>query len=304
MHTLVVKDEYGHSKQMSLFVVKETGGGGGIINRVTTVMPLGFAYAAMVWLIIFIVLLINMLRLARKVDVEEAHEKKSHYYRHALYFSAIALVLTSLVGVVVNNKTKIFNNFFQQVKPAEHKLVKVSGTVLDPVSLQGVSGVDLASQNSTIHTAEGGMYAFEDIDASYGLLVTHPLLQRAVLIRISDAKPNSPFDIYFDSKLYNALNSYVVAMIQKSWMRAYDLLAGISREKITVDDLSKTQTIFTDKNLSDQEMVVARVIVLNNWFSNQYQAHFDKAIQVTLASGTKTEDYYLVKEGQDWKIVK
>lgn len=300
MHTMVIQDEYGQSKELGMFVVKDDRSG--IVDRVTTFISMDYVYAAIAWLVIILFLALNILRLARHID-QEAKKKKTKYYRHAIVFCAVAMVITLAVGVSVNYKTRMFDSFWKKINPSAQKLMKVSGAVVDPITLQGVSGVDLASLNTSIHTAQGGFYAFEDIDAYYGIRITHPQLQRALVILISDVKPDQRFDIYFDPKMYNTLNSYLVAVMQQKWSKAYDLLAAVSKEKITMNDLSKVASIFNAKNLSDQELVVSKVEVINDFFNERYSVRFDNVVKISVTNGQAKEEYLLVKEGNEWRIV-
>ena len=304
MHTMIVQDDYGSSKEVAMFVVKDDRSG--LVNSITTVMPVGFAYAAMFWVLIILVLILNILHLARKVDMEE-HKKKKAHYRHAIIFCAIALFFTLTVGVVINQKTRLFNDMVDQIRPAGHKYISLYGAVLDPVTLQGVAGVDLSSRNTSIHTAQGGAYDFDDLDIYYGIRVTHPNLHRPLRLIVPDQKTEDRFDIYFDPKMYNVLIDFINFSVQKKWPQAYSLLAAPSKEKITMENIGEADnTIFTEKNLTDQELEIASVNNLKDWKPEQSDIHFDSVTEVAVVGGknAQKEIYYLVREGEEWKVVK
>jgi heme/copper-type cytochrome/quinol oxidase subunit 2 len=301
MHTMVVQDEDGAQKEVGIYVMrnKEVG----LIERVKEVMPPIFIYATLLGILIIIVLAIDTVRLARTAEKTEHQKKRHHYFQHAILFCSVALAIIIAVGLIVDYKTRMYSRFADTIQSGQKLIVKVSGAVIDPLTLQGVTGVDLNSGVSTIRTGQGGYYSFDDVDAFSGIKITHPEIHRALIYLPGDKAKEQKMDIYFEAKMYNKLIDYINFEAESKWAGAYNLLAAEVQQKITVDDFSKeAKSIFTKDNIMDQELVIVKVEPIRDWFIEKFALRFGGAVKITVFNNGAKADYYLIKAGDEWRI--
>lgn len=283
MHTLQAVGEDGSTDEALLYIDRAPqtqvqppsifGGGVWVSGGATPVVPPAFAAAMFVFLTAIALLAVNGVRLARKVDREERHRHR--HARHAMAACLAALGISFFAGVVVNQSAGTLRGLIPASAPAPAVRASVAGAVVSPFRHEPVAGVDLVAGSLSVRTAEGGRFAFSDIDAGEGLRLTHPSLARALRIRLPGVDVSGerhvnafPISLLFDARMYNALAYAVDA----------DARAG--------------RGIFAPGDAAAQELDLARV-------EEDVQA---RAVDVLVRNRGEEAAYRLVLQDGEWQV--
>lgn len=303
MHKMVVTDEFGEEQEMSFYVVKESASTA-LVNRVTTVMPVGYAYAAIIWIVLILALILAYLRLARHTDRREGSKNHKHYARYGLVICAVSLVITLSTGIFVNYKTKIFNHYFSQIYGGNHARVSVRGAVLDPLTGIGVEGISLVNENSSIRTAAGGNFEFSDVDSSLGIRIANGELNREILWYLSDEKIQNT-NIYFNIGMLNRLIYYIDLEAQNKKNELYDFLPASVKTKVSIEEFANNyRTIFTRDDITNQNLRIKSAEVIEDFWSEDYQLNFERVVKCVIINNRQKSEYFMVPDESNWFVIK
>jgi len=214
-HVVVVTDQAGNQAQAIMYVIKEQR-----LNRRSSKASGPPCRRALCMFFYcwrrpsFFLELVNLL-LARKVDHSRLKFRKKYVWR-VMLISIVMLFLVAGTGVWVNRET----NFLQSLFPAKAvTLEKVSGQLINPSTLQPVSGADLQVGDTAIHVGESGQYIFGNVDPRLGIRATYPSLNRALVFFPDGKNTTETLNIYFDAGMYNVL---IQAADDESWGKFAD----------------------------------------------------------------------------------
>ena len=247
---------------------------------------------------------VMFIRVRRKISLKNKNQISMPKVKLTLIGKILAaIVALSLLFLILKNSNNIIN-FVSDLSVSKPKNVSVSGNVLDPFTLQGVGNVDLNTANVSVKTAPDGNYAFEAINNHEGIKITHPNLQRALLVDLSQIKSGNRLSIYFDADMYNTLNTYLNDLSQNKWFKAADSLTNSCKERVSADALSKEDLSFNQDFSSLQTLNISKLDSVTGWYSDTCQNKFERVALVNVKIGDKYEKFVLTKEGDTWKVVK
>lgn len=309
-HTVIVEDTEGNQDQVMMYVVKEPVPTTvnqpkiEILDRVTTLMPPFFLYAAAVLLISIVLLMINHIRLARKADKGELNGLERHYTRGAAIFCLIILVVVCITGVWLNRKTNFISDLIQRhVTPVE--AVRFSGKIMDPVTLQGVGGVDVTSGDTSIRTSGSGQFIFDNVSPSTGVRINYADLLRAITFLPGKYSAEQNVNLYFNVNLFNNLIRVIDLESRGKFGDIYPYLAPEIRQKITREQFADgATTYFGPQNISEQDIKVAGTKIFDNWVSPKYDIRFAKVLEIELSVNGHNELYHIAWSGDGWQLIK
>lgn len=298
-HSIIVQDSQGNQNEVIMYLLKDQSAALNIVNNVYSSMPPIFSYAVFSLLIIIAVLGIYALALARRADKAGLGTKPSNVKKALIVCLLLALV-TSGIGLIINRETNFLGTVFN--KPIA--MININGQVINPLTLQGVSGVDLTVNNTTIKTSASGQFIFNQVNAKTGIRVTHPELLRALVFLPSGKASEENIIINFSPYLYNLVIGSAEAESMGDFSKVYDLLSAKIKNKISREDfLAKYNSILTAKNITDQELIITQTKMLDNWKSEVIDARFDKVLEITVSANGKTQKYHLIYEDNNWRLV-
>jgi hypothetical protein len=307
-HVVTIQDDKGNQYQVMMYVVGEEKDAAA---APASFIPGAFLYAFLALIGIIIVLNIYILFLAKKADREEEEKqqentiKRKNQTRKAMLFCVFALMITLLAGLIVNRETNFISRIFQTKKTVILPSVKVVGGLINPQTLSGVAGVDLIAGSTNIKTAAAGQFIFGRVDTAQGIKATEPRLLRTLAFIPAGIAAEERMDIYFDVDMFNTLIRLTDLEARGQRDKTFDFLPKAIKEKTNlVNFLQTAKTIFTPKNVPDQEIKVAGTKLINQWHSDQYDLSFNKVVEVTLAANGQTDRYYLVNTDEGWKVIK
>ncbi|HRY36902.1 MAG TPA: hypothetical protein P5230_03450 [Candidatus Magasanikbacteria bacterium] len=306
-HVIMVEDEYGNTDEALIYILKQettptSSENFGLIDRVTNVVPAISTITIWVLVLLVAVAAINMVRLARKADAEAMG-----FPRQTRYFGINVIIAMLLVGAALF--AGLFFNFklgyFKIVKDAPELILnKVSGQLIDPLTLQGVKA-DLSSGDTVVKTSASGYFVFNKVKSGEGIYLTHPNLKKAVILSLSSKQNDQLLSWYFSPDMYNLLISVMDAEARGKFGDIYKNLPNDVQNKIDNNKfISAYKTILAPNNVEDQNVVITNISVVDNWKSEKYDLLFPKVYSITISANKKTDTYYLISEEEKWKIMK
>ena len=296
LHTLVVEDTATGQRDSAFFYVEKTPIT--VIQSVVTVMPPMFLYVFLILLAIILVLVVDLIRIAYKT--RHLKEGRVDYRPHVLFLCFAALLIVFITGAVFEQRTKYFTQFSQTQMTTAPK-ISVKGAVVDPVSRQGVPGVDFTVGNATIHTGTDGLYAFTEVDTSVGMKVNHPQLARGLRWAFPTTPKEQTVEIPFDPKMYNALINLLNAEAAAKWDAVLASMPPDARAQTTADALLRQGTIFTPNNLSDQELIIEKAQIPTP--SILQKTPTVNTVQIRIRANGTTADYIATFEQGKWFVM-
>lgn len=306
-HTITAIDETGSQDQVMVYVVKEPPAPAEtkieLIDRVTTLMPPFFLFAFLALVLIIIALLANMVRLARKASQGEMYGLKRHYLRNAIIFCVIVLAVTCTIGIWLNRKTNFVNRYLQTTAPV-FESVKISGKILDPLTMQGISGIDLTSGDTTIHTSGSGQFIFDNVSAASGVIITHPDLLRSVSILPDKSQKEQNVNIYANISLLNTLGRVVDLESRGKFVDVYAYLAPEIRQKVKQEEYVKQAgTFFGPQNITDQTLKILQTKIADKFSASKYELEFARVVEITVDANGQMDTYFFTNSDNGWLLV-
>ncbi len=306
-HVIMVEDEYGNTDEALIYILKQdstptSSENFGLIDRVTTVVP--EISTITIWALVLLVAVaaVNMVRLARKADAEAMG-----FPRQTRYFGVNVIIAILLVGAALF--AGLFFNFklgyFKIVKDAPELILnKVSGQLIDPLTLQGVKA-DLSSGDTTVKTSASGYFVFSKVKSGEGIYLTHPNLKKAVVLLPPPKQTEQLLSWYFSPEMYNVLIQTLDAEARGKFGDVYKNFPEIIKSKVNAEEVSKNyKTILTPANVEDQSIVIKNISILEQWKNEKYDVLFEKVYAFTVLANKKTDTFYLLNEEGGWKILK
>jgi len=257
-------------------------------------------------------LIINALRLRKKVrDIADNIGTISNTQEDARPFSGKNILIAVAITAVAIATIAIFwsllgpTGFLDKLRgnliKSSQKTLTVSGSIVDPVNYQGIAGVDLSLNETTIHTSAGGYYIFSNANENATIQINHPMLNRTILKTINEPR----MKIYFDAKMYNALIDIVNMEARGKYSDVYRNLADEAKKKTSFENFAAGyKAIFSQDDISAQTITIGKVEILNNWNNPKYDTNFAKVVKISVENNGAIADYYLSLTGGVWKLVK
>lgn len=307
-HVITVQDENGNYDDAVLYVTEEKPAPP-IINTVTNIIPNNFFWAILVLFLLILALIADLLHLAKKADDPEDQTFETthryHFTINAIIFSAIILVVVFFTGVYLNRETNFLAGMVHDTASEQGKNVKVSGKMTDPITLKGVKGIDLVSLNTSIRTTESGQYIFGSVNTLKGIRATYPNLIRALVYLPDKGSSDQRMDIYFNADMYNLLVQVADLEMRGIYSDVYTYLAPEIKERVAMERfMEENSTIFTSKNIAEQEIFITGTQLIDNYTVDKYGLKFNKVVQINVHANGKVAAYYFVHNPEGWKLIK
>ena len=303
-HVVTVEDEQGNSYQVMMYVVGEETTPNFLP---TNLMPLGFIYAFLSLFVVILLLIAYIFKLAREADKESDREKliqhRKSQTKKAIVFCTFILLITVFSGLLINRDT----NFVGRIIKGRQEItaVKVMGTIINPLTLQGVADVDLRNNSTLIKTPIAGQYIFDGVDPKVGIHLTYPDLTKALAIMPSGKNAQERFDLYFDAEMFNILIAAIDFESRGQFSQVWKLMPQKAKENVSLEKfLTAAKSIFSAKNVPDQEINVSGTKIIDKYYSNVYEVSADKAVEINILANGQTDKYILIYTGEGWKIIK
>ncbi len=274
-----------------------------VIERTETIIPTS------VWIVLIVMAVVIAGLIGSYVRIHTKHIGKfGKEHAHRLIFVIIAcLVLVggcsyvAFVGFDINLKNifspvKISNEAAPVVYPT------VSGTIIDPITKQGVSGVDMVVGDTAVRTTSSGVFSFNLVSADTGIKINHPNLLRTIRIEPwSDS-----FDIYFNTDMYATLVNIINAQARGRVDEVYDkYLDPRVQTLILLDDFIKLPTpSFVQNDALAQELVITDITYIPEHRSELGDVVFSTVVDCSVRTGVTTTTYSLAYSGGVWKLIK
>lgn len=306
-HIITVEDEFGNSDDAVIYITEEPQPTP-IIHKVTNIIPNNFFWGLLILFLIILVLIADVIRLARKADdPEDQTYESSHRYHftiNAILLCAILLIFVFIFGLYYNRETNFLRNIITNSSLLKNNS-DVSGKIMDPITLQGVKGIDLVSQSTSIRTSESGNFSFSSVDPNVGIRATYPNLIRAFVFLPKKLTTVQQMDIIFNPDLYNTLVQVVDLESRGIFSDVYDYLVSDIKTKITQKRFEETnQTIYTASNVVDQEIFVVDTRLIDNYSAAKYAINFNKAVEISVKANNKIATYYFTYTSEGWRLIK
>lgn len=334
-HVVTVQDEAGNTDQAIMYVIKETqtatstGTTGPVqnqvvlVDRITKTVPdyLHIPIGILAGLCLLLALLV--LFFARRMDKNEKEQAKvnlsgqtpaqnsdaanklHHYLIYAILVTVVTLVAVIVVGIWLNRETNFLSRFFVPASTTGF-IDEINGQILDPFTRVGIVGADLVSGQTSIRTSGSGNFIFSNVNTGEGIRVTHPGLLRGLVIIPPNSPKNQRLDILFNEQMYITL---VRVLDDEARGQIGDIytkyLSPDVKNQVTEDMfiVNYTNTL-TAKNLTDQQIVIKSMKIVDNYNLSKYQVSIVKAVVLTLSLNGEDVVYVLQSAGDKWYVAK
>ena len=185
--------------------------------------------------------------------------------------------------------------------------IKVAGVVLD-LSNTPVAGIDLVVGDTSIRTGESGRFVFANVNVETGIRLTHPELLRAIVKLPETLKDAQTTNILFDVSLYNSLITIIDAEARGGAERVYDYLAQEIKRTHSFETFNNAyELLFTEENITDQEIIIKRIRHEANYYLRGFDLRFEEMVEFEVIKGYNTKWYRLIlsdnEEGSEWWLI-
>lgn len=279
-----------------------------IIKNVTDIGLEKISFQLAIALLIIIIIIIAVgsltLRLFRyKLEEEYPWIIARRRWRISLLILTIIAILILAILFLINQETNFWSKLL--TRTGSVKTINLTGRIIDPTNLQGVENVDLVNGHTAIRTSNSGQYIFDQVPIVSGLKLTAPGLTRALIILPPTRGGQKNMNIYFNQEMYNTLIEFIDLEARGHFRDNYEYLAKNIKSKMSFKNYEKkVETIFTAKNISDQELIIKEMSLIDRLTKKDYDLVFSKVVQITISANGQDAQYHLVKEVDGWKIIK
>lgn len=297
LHKVVAVDESGNQDEALLFVER------GWIAQATTLIPPAFGFSILFFLLVIVILAINSVRLGKKADESVAVKKKQKYMLHAIYFSGFMVVLSLIVGLVMNGTSGIFGRALNPFMPIQAADIPtdVSGSITD-IFGRPVQGLSVHAADTTVTTGDSGMYAFSGIPKGDGLTITHPRLAKAINKEVGD---DGIMNFLFDLDVMQSLLE-VVDLESKGDLRSLykQVFVDAMKTKVTQQDfIANYPASFNGSNRNDRAVYIGKVTTMDGYASDVDKQIYPQAVNIEVFSLKGVVNYVFVLEQGKWKLI-
>lgn len=184
-------------------------------------------------------------------------------------------------------------------------VLAINGAVIDPLSRQGVPGVDLTYENTTIKTGVSGEYVFTNLVSSKGITVTHPLLTRALRFLPQKQDATKPVPLFFDAAAYNQIIRIANLEATGRYAEIYQnyLAEEVKSQLNEANFIKQYQSIFNVANLVDQTLDITDTDMADKWVGEISGVTFNQVLTVQVTANDQKATYRLVKQKNQWQLV-
>ena len=196
--------------------------------------------------------------------------------------------------------------FFHQTSQSsvESPTLEMSGQIVNPLTLEGVAGIDLVAGATTVRTGESGQYAFGTVTRSEGIQLTAPGLLRALTLLPPEGKDGQSLPIYFATDLFDTLALVIESESRGRFEEVYASLTPEVQAKIARDTYTnQARSIFDTRNVTDQTIAITQTQLGDNFVGEVSQILFPKVVQITVLANGKTAVYAFTHTDTGWKLV-
>ena len=314
MHKVMVETENGEQQDLALFNMPVRTQ---LIDRPVQADVGHFLYPLAFLAVLVLVLAANSLRLmvkSKKVKKSDLARKQKYTTIFTVFTALIAVILVVYIAIqsdwlnssnpLNQNNTSLVQSQNNNIIPQPSDKIDINGLVLDPLTNQGVAGVDLETGDTNIRTEEGGAYNFTGVSLDSYLKITHPELKKTILKTISPDE-GGKMDILFNIQMLNGLLQFIDNEASGDYLALYNQLPTIVSTKIPADQfIADYQPSFTGKDLAQQSIKIAKIQKIDSWTSDKYDLLFSEVVQIQVLTDPGTANYYAVQEAGEWRYIK
>jgi len=299
MHTVVAQDEYGNTDHFLLYIQEpnttHTTACKQCPSQKQTQQQSNKFLENYWWLLILALLLINIFLLT-KLRNKKKRKLLSKNKKRILIITLIIILIGG--GYFLNKKLNIISKTKSPTTKEQISNIykpsfnKITGRIINPITMKGVKDIDLTVGENTIHTDEGGHYIFNSIKNNTGIQINSQKLTRSILKLF---EKTSNMDIYFNANLLNTLIEIVNLESTNEYTAIYNKLSKKTKEKIDKNKFISTyKDNFTLKNLSDQLLKIEKI---------ETKKDSKKTIEITILSNTKKDKYLFSYIENKWTLI-
>ncbi len=314
VHLVEVEDEKGNQHQVMMYVVKDQETQ---TQRITfepiqqasvdyhkpVVMSLLFLLIIFLFFLIYTCYRLYLIWVGKNPsDREEKEEKK---YNTLVVLILLAVLVIFIGAGMISSTGRTFIKHWFQTQNLEYQAVDLSGRLIDPLTLQGVAGVDLQVQDTSIRTSETGSFVFNQVNTQTGVKLTQPELLRALIYLPSNQLSSQQPTLYFNIQALNTLIRAIDLEARDKHSQVYDLLAPQIQVQINSHDYAQSaDTYFSSQNLTDQYLALTETVKLGELRLDKYGLTFNNILAITVRVNDQLATYHLKYQDNQWWLVK
>ncbi|PIR03625.1 MAG: hypothetical protein COV59_05560 [Candidatus Magasanikbacteria bacterium CG11_big_fil_rev_8_21_14_0_20_39_34] len=277
-------------------------------------VSVGFLWIPMVLLVLFILVLVgNMIRLAKKADLTQKEQKRGKYTNHALLLG-IAILLSTL-GAFLYFDYHSYKNIAKQILPKTQSISDrispyqvptpisgdITGLILDSVEMTPVEGVDVSVGEIGIRTGQSGQFRFMQSKNVNGIKVTQSDLPTPVYYAINSVKDNR---LYYNSAMFSELFHILDLESRQFIGQIYENLDDhVKAEKKLEDFIQGYEPLFGKTDFPVGKMTIQSIETLNRKRVLGYNHLFDHLVKINIIKNSFVRTYYLNYDNGQWTYV-
>ena len=195
----------------------------------------------------------------------------------------------------------IYSLYYYPSPPAKESFVPVSGVIMNPVTTEPVSGVDLVSGDTRVRTGETGQFAFGSVSSFAGMRLTHPNLLRAFHLVPPVSEPEG-MTVYFDESLLNTLVTIVDREARGKLDIVYEQLLPSLQARLTeAQFIAAYESIYAAENITDQELTITEMTYTQQftYTAEDETFQFTDVYTFTLRNGAAEKQYHFVLQSPE-----
>ncbi|MCE9585971.1 hypothetical protein K8R04_01465 [Candidatus Uhrbacteria bacterium] len=248
-------------------------------ERVQNILPPAYAYAILGLLLLLIVSTRMIFWIGDRAERRNPGRKRVFQW---LAVGLVVLIIgsASLGALILNRQLPESPAAFPGVPTsiqATTSPVDARGSVVAPFGMAPISGVDLTLGETSIRTSGSGQFAFSNARVGDTIRISHPLLKRAFVWRLGEAKP---LVIPFDVALYNAMNTSMEAQARGA---------------------QTASTLYGPSDLADQYIMISSIHFEDRWESPQTHATLRLVAFIDAVNGDREQTFMFTFQNGIWE---
>lgn len=235
----------------------------------------------------------------KRLNVETGNDISSRPISYGMKKIITILIITIFIGAGI---------YWLTGGEQGEKAFKVSGSVVDLLTYDPVSGVDLTVNDTSIKTDESGQFVFTDVSVKEGIRLTHPELLRAIVKLPSTDSREQMTDILFDVSLYNTLITIIDREARGNIEAVYKYLAPEIKEKYSREVFREEYvSLFAEADITNQEIVLRSILRNSDYLNAKLDIRFSDIIEFEVINNREAKWYRFIygeaEERPAWQLI-
>lgn len=319
IHAIVAESDLTGQKDAGVFFIEQVkssiSGPLEAIESTVAQFPGWLAFAILLLLILILILASYTVKIGNHLnDIEEGiddgldkerlikHKKHAH---HAIFFSGLVVVTALVIAVTFGKQSGFYNEQYAEVDSVFETLQntfihQLAGRIETPFEHDPVSGVDVASAETSIKTQDSGQYVLFNVNSADGVDITHPELQRRFNLKVVNENTN----IVFDIALYNTLSKILDRESYADLKSIYDFVYPDLAQIISYEEFQKDyESFFTAQDRTKQEIEVLEVHDVLTYNHSRMDQLIQRAVLMKVINNGKVKEYVFTKFNGNWVLL-